>query len=68
MPIQRAFHKNVAVKKIIKEPIELDDIGMINVHLDFQFSDKLPEHVILPNDSFCHDFNGTYHASRFLYC
>jgi hypothetical protein len=66
--VQRALHDDVEVKEVIEEAIDFDDIWMIYRLLDLQFSDKLLNHIALPNLSLCDDLNSKDHFGLPLNC
>ncbi len=49
MAVEGGFHDDVEVQEIIEEAIDLDDVGMVDEHLDFDLSYNLIHHVALHN-------------------
>ena len=38
VPIQARFHDQVNILFVMEKPVQLDDVGMVEVHLDFNLS------------------------------
>ena len=52
LPACAHFQYNVNVLVIIKVTVHLDDVGMVEVHLDFQFADELFRNFLLHQQFF----------------
>jgi hypothetical protein len=62
------FEDDVDIDMIIKKPIHLDDVGMVDETLDFEFSDELLGDFLLLEQFLLDDFEGTDEVSLFLAC
>lgn len=68
MVVECALHDDVEVKEIVKEAVYFDDVGMIGVLLDLEFSSQLFYHLVLSYLTFGHYFDGEDHAWLALDC
>lgn len=62
MVVQCALHDDVEVKEIVEEAVYFDDVWMVGVLLDFEFSSQLFYHLVLSYLTFGHYFDGEDHA------
>lgn len=67
MAIRAEFLECIEVRFIMKETIDIDYIGMVQISLDFELSDKLLKYVILDDLLFFLDFHCHYKTSSDLY-
>lgn len=60
------FKDNVDVLIIIKVTIHLDNVRMIEIHLDLEFSDELLGNFFLQEKTFLNYLKGTDESGAFL--
>lgn len=68
MSVECAFDEDVEVEQIVEEAIDFDDVGMADVHLDFDFSQQLLNHVVFSELPFGHYLYRADHVAFFLCC
>lgn len=56
--IDGAFHYDVQVQQIVEVAVNLDDVGVVEIALNFYLSDELFHHVLVSNVLFGQYFDG----------
>lgn len=58
--------QQVNVVFVMEEAIEFDDVGVVQEHLDLEFSRQLVQDILLFDDFFGDCFHGAYEACEFV--